>query len=280
MAKFDNIIIVSDIDETFLGKRGRMVSENLEAIEYFKKNGGSFTVATGREDYLILSSIPNIHEIVNIPIIGCNGAYICDMNDRSIKYEVFLDYEKVKPIIDKCAELEPDLWMRVSSDGKMYCTIAPNIGGNWYTVFGDRLFVGDIHKESDTARWHKILFEGTVEKVNHIREYFDTLPDDVPFEFIYAHPTVLEIMPKDGTKGMMLQKLKEVIGKPDATMFTVGDYENDEQMLRMADRCATPLNGMDYLKEIPGILVLCDNDTGAIADLIGRIEKEIDSGNL
>lgn len=278
MAKFDNIIIVSDIDETFLGKKGRMVPENLEAIEYFKKNGGSFTVATGREDYLILSSIPNIHEIVNIPIIGCNGAYICDMNDRSIKYEVFLDYEKVAPIINHCCEIEPELWMRVSSDGKMYCKFLPKGNGdNWYRIFTDRIVMGDIHTTSDTSRWHKILFEGTKEQVDHIREYFDSLPKDLPFEFIYAHPTVLEIMPKNGTKGMMLKKLKEVVGKPNATIFTVGDYENDEQMLKMADRCATPLNGMDYLKEIPGILVLCDNDTGAIADLIGRIEKETDN---
>ena len=276
MAKFDNIIIVSDIDETFLGKKGRMVPENLEAIEYFKKNGGSFTVATGREDYLILNSIPDIDRIVNIPIIGCNGAYICDMNDRTIKYEVFIDYEKVKPIIDKTAEIEPDLWMRVSSDGKMYSTIAPSGLGGWYKHFEDRIVVGDIHKNSDTNRWHKILYEGTPEQVRRIREYLDTLDKNLPFEFIYAHSTVLEIMPKNGTKGVMLNKLKEVIGKPEATVFTVGDYENDEQMLRMADRCATPVNGMDYLKEIPGIMVLCDNDAGAIADLIGRIEKEID----
>ncbi len=278
MAKFDNIIIVSDIDETFLGKKGRMVPENLEAIEYFKNNGGSFTVATGREDYLILSSIPNINEIVNIPIIGCNGAYICDMNDRSIKYEVFLDYEKIKPIIEKTAEMEPNLWMRVSSDGKMYCTIEPNVGDKWYKIFGDRIVVGDIHTTSNTARWHKILFEGAKEQVSHIREYFDTLAADLPFEFVYAHPTVLEIMPKNGTKGMMLNNLKKVVGKPNVTIFAVGDYENDEQMLRMADRCATPMNGMDYLKEIPGIMVLCDNDAGAISDLIGRIEKEIDGG--
>lgn len=276
MAKFDNVVIVSDIDGTFLGKKGRMVPENLEAIEYFKRNGGSFTVATGREDYLILSSIPNIHEIVNIPVIGCNGSYICDMNDMSVKYEVFLDYEKVKPIIEKCAEIEPDLWMRVSSDGKMYSCIEPNVSDKWYSVFYDRIVVGNIHSESNTDRWHKILFEGDPEKVANIRKYLDTLDKELPFEYIYAHSTVLEIMPRNGTKGVMLSKLKEVIGKPDATVFTVGDYENDEQMLRMADRCATPANGMDYLKEIPGIMVLCNNDDGAIADLIERIEKEID----
>lgn len=277
MAKFDNIIIVSDIDETFLGNGGRIVSENISAIEYFKQNGGSFTFATGREEYLIYSSIPNINEIVNIPIIGCNGAYIYDISAKSIKYEVFLDYDRIKNIIHHAAKIEPELWMRVSSQEKMYCSFFPNNDANWYKIFSDRIVVGDIHTASDTSKWHKVLFEGTQEQVMHIRTYLDTLDKNLPFEFIYAHPNVLEIMPKNGTKGMMLKKLKEIIERKDATVFAVGDYENDEQMLRMADRCATPENGMDYLKKIPGIMVLCDNDSGAIADLINKIEKEIDN---
>ena len=48
MKKFENYIIVSDIDGTFLGKEGRMVPRNLEAIEYFKSEGGIFTFITGR----------------------------------------------------------------------------------------------------------------------------------------------------------------------------------------------------------------------------------------
>lgn len=277
MAKFDNIIIVSDIDETFLGTGGKIIPENLSAIEYFKQNGGSFTFATGREEYLIYSSIPNINEIVNIPIIGCNGAYIYDMGDRSIKNEVFLDYDRIKNIIRNTVRIEPELWMRVSSQGKMYCSFFPKGDDNWYKIFSDRIIVGDIHTASDTSKWHKVLFEGTQEQVSHIRAYLDTLGNSLPFEFIYAHPTVLEIMPKNGTKGMMLKKLKEIIGKKDATVFAVGDYENDEQMLRMADRCATPANGMEYLKRIPGIMVLCDNNNGAIADLITKIEEEINN---
>ena len=35
MGKFENIIIVSDVDGTFLGKDSRMVPENLEAIASF-----------------------------------------------------------------------------------------------------------------------------------------------------------------------------------------------------------------------------------------------------
>ncbi len=278
MGKFDNIVIVSDLDETFLGDGSRIVPRNLEAIEYFKANGGSFTVATGREDYLILHNIPDIADICNVPVIACNGAYICDMKTCEIKHEVFLDYEKVKPIIEHTAKIAPDVWMRVSSDGMIYSAKDPVLSGAWYKTFSERMRTVDLHTETNTKRWHKIVFEGEVEKVNLIREYFDTLETD-DFEFIFAHPTVLEIMSKIGTKGRMLNKLKEVIGKPDCTVFAVGDYENDRQMLLMCDRSATPVNGLDSLKSIPGIMVLCDHDEGAIADLIYKIEAEIDSKN-
>ena len=78
MGKFDNIIIVSDIDGTFLGKGSRMVDRNLEAIRYFQREGGCFTIATGREIMNIPSVIPCIAEICNIPVIACNGACIWD----------------------------------------------------------------------------------------------------------------------------------------------------------------------------------------------------------
>jgi len=71
MGKFDGIIIVSDIDGTFLGRNGRLVPENLRAIEYFQKEGGSFTVATGREHFLVPPSIPDLDRICNIPMIAC-----------------------------------------------------------------------------------------------------------------------------------------------------------------------------------------------------------------
>ena len=57
-------------------------------------------------------------------------------------------------------------------------------------------------------------------------------------------------------------------------IYAIGDYENDEIMLRSADRSATPSNGLDSLKKIPNIIVVGTNDGGAIADLIEIAEKE------
>ena len=47
MGIFDKAILISDIDGTLLHD-GIIPDANIDAIEYFKKEGGLFTVATGR----------------------------------------------------------------------------------------------------------------------------------------------------------------------------------------------------------------------------------------
>ena len=56
------------------------------------------------------------------------------------------------------------------------------------------------------------------------------------------------------------------------TLYAVGDYENDLEMLRASDVAVCPSNALDKIKDICD-LCLCDNDTGVIADLIEYIDK-------
>ncbi len=70
MKKFENMLIVTDLDGTFLSSKDTLVERNLRAIEYFKQNGGHFTVASGRVFEHIIGAIPNIRELVNAPVIS------------------------------------------------------------------------------------------------------------------------------------------------------------------------------------------------------------------
>ncbi len=90
---------------------------------------------------------------------------------------------------------------------------------------------------------------------------------------LYAIPEILEMQSVRGTKGAMLAPLKRLIGRPDARLYAIGDYENDVEMLEKADFRATPANGLDRLKQMPGMIQVCHHDEGAIADLIRHIEK-------
>lgn len=44
MGIFDGILILSDFDGTFAGEGGRIIDRNILAIEYFRANGGHFSV--------------------------------------------------------------------------------------------------------------------------------------------------------------------------------------------------------------------------------------------
>ena len=76
MGKFDGILICTDLDGTLLKKDKTISKENLDAIEYFKKEGGVFTFVTGRSS----STIRDMYNAVkpNIPFGCMNGGGVYD----------------------------------------------------------------------------------------------------------------------------------------------------------------------------------------------------------
>ena len=81
MKKFENIIIASDLDGTFLSSERTEVARNIEKIKYFTENGGIFTISTGRIFPHILAAAPNAREYVNAPVVSCNGMSLYDRNE-------------------------------------------------------------------------------------------------------------------------------------------------------------------------------------------------------
>ena len=71
MNRFEGFVIVSDFDGTLTGSDGKIPEKNIEAIEYFVKHGGKFTVSTGR-------TYKGFHNysagLINAPVLLGNGA--------------------------------------------------------------------------------------------------------------------------------------------------------------------------------------------------------------
>lgn len=272
MGKFDNIIIVSDIDGTLLGKEGRIVPRNTEAIEYFKANGGTFTVATGREQFLITHTLPDIGKLCNAPVIACNGAYIYDFSRNEVVYEVFLDDDEAYPLIKKIRSSFPEASLKISCDDIFYFEKQFRCAMYDLQAFPDRVKFMPLD-ETPRGRWHKVLCDGEPDEISRINELMLSFPSE-NYEILLAHPRTVEIQPTRGTKGAMLPKLKSICGKEEALLFAVGDYQNDIPMLEKADFSACPENAIDSVKQIKGIITLCNHDEGAIADLIDIIERK------
>ena len=270
MAKFSNILIVSDMDGTFFGEKGRIVPENVEAIKYFNNNGGRFTFITGRNHPAVMG-YSELAEIISAPIGFHNGAYIYDTAKKQVLCETFIPYPVA---LDVCKYLmslpdEIDFTLRCAFsfhkiDGK---------NSNDYKLFTKRYDCCSIigYNDLKETKVNKIVFSGNVEKIAPVRSYIETAYAD-SLECTSAGTGYIEIMPKGVTKATVIPKLRALDGYENVKVFAIGDYENDVEMLKTADYGACPENALDAAKAAAKIHV-CHHDKGAVAHLIRVIEE-------
>ena len=274
MGEFDGIIIVSDIDGTLLGKNRRIVPENVEAIEYFKREGGLFTFATGRELMNFLTAIPHPEEICNAPVVLCNGACILDPLTGEVVHEEFLPEPEITRIADAARAQCPDIPFRISvRDGYL---------GEFFREKTRKTFGRMLHlfhevpyEQIEHGNWYKLGWDGEPEELKRVAEVLTSAAGDGCLVQL-AEDTILEVQSVKGTKGAALSYLKQHLNQENGTLYAIGDYENDYIMLSMADRRAIPKNGIDLLRTLPDVIEVCDHDEGAIAGLIEYIKADID----
>ena len=157
--KFKNIMIITDLDGTFYKAGGGLVERNLEAVKYFKKNGGLFTIASGRVPTVMGYDIEIFKSLTNVPAILCNGAYLYDFHTCERISEIEVNYDKAIEISRAVHEKIPDVTVRVS------------YGGNEY-----RLKDGDDFSNADGVC--RIVGENAPILKNWTRVSFDGNPDN------------------------------------------------------------------------------------------------------
>jgi len=259
---FDGILLVSDIDGTFLDEKKQLLKKNLDAVEYFKANGGMFTFATGR--YEKGEQIQEMKNYVNAPAICTNGACIYDFSIERVIHKQCLDGREIIETLYKIKE--------------KYSNI--NVITIRYTYEDDIVFINNNNKEEIlTYDWYKIVIIGDGDILDEIREYLTDIYGD-KYAYSKSESTLFEILDKDATKGTMIQYLHKYLNEKynrKLKLYAIGDYENDIPMLRYADFAACPDNALDIVKAECD-LVVCNQDDGSVADLIYKIEEEIRHG--
>lgn len=257
MNDFKGILIATDLDGTFVREDKSLVARNLDAVERFKAGGGLFTFATGRVIWSMTELIPSYRDIVNAPMILCNGASLFDPVARRDIYSDLLDKA------DTLAAL--GFIRREFPETRRFVYI-----GDDYTQ------VKDIDVADDSRGWHKLLVGCPEERMDALEA---SVRQRFPHEFSFSRSCsfLLELLPPGSTKGRMLRRLKEYYagcGVP-LTAYAVGDYDNDLDMLRLADVACCPENALESVKAACLITLRSCNE-GAIADLIERIASSSD----
>ncbi len=250
--KFKNILILSDFDGTFAGTKGRTVERNLEAIEYFKNNGGHFTMSTGRLPCMLNIVFPQFREVVNYPMILANGSILYDGKTDTALSELFYDGVQARiDLNDVIRKFDVIKFACYTDDGSLQTELTPD--------------------EAVGNRWRKAnLTYSSDEESLRARDYINEKYGD-RYACYRSSRCFTEVVGKDSGKGKRIPALREFCSEP-LLVCAIGDFENDIEMLQMADKAFCPSNAIGEVKNNCDHIV-CHHDEGAIADMIEIIER-------
>lgn len=280
--KFSDIVLATDLDGTFLTKDPDGRRRNLDAIQYFKENGGHFTFATGRYYTAIHGGTYfQCKELLNLPAVTGNGSCLYDYVKECAFEQRPISHELVKEIYFEMKRIASSAGLRtIIDDGVLYSDISNAVmeaDYAWLSQKGREILFLPIE------RWgEKTLYKLAIrDESRKIQRLFEALRERFAgrAEFSLSDDTILDVQALGVTKAFGLRRLCELCLDRPMTLVVAGDYLNDLEMMAAADLAFCPENAVDEVKAVCR-KTLCHHDRGVIAEVIGELETMIDEGEL
>lgn len=268
MKRFDGMLICTDLDGTLLRNDGTISKENIEAIEYFKQNGGYFSFVTGRMPFFV----SHIHNAINPNApFGCiNGGGLYDYNEKKYIWTAPMA-EGVNVLIEHIDKEFPNVGIQVNTFEHTYFCKENETMKYFRRITGLPNLVQNYNDITETVS--KIIFG--IEEEDEILAVEKSLrnhPLAQNFDFVRSERTLFEILPKGINKGVSVTKLAEYLNIDINKTIAIGDYNNDIPMFKAAkigisvkNACPDALKAADF--------VTVSNEEHAIAQLISDLEK-------
>lgn len=270
---FSGKTILTDMDGTLLNSQKKISEKTIRTIDYFRKNGGTFTIASGRlyKKIMMYADILNL----DVPIVASNGAVIYDTSSKKVVYEKAID-KKCLDLIDKIHNIFPNTGIEVASVDRVEF-IYPNDMVTKH--INDEDFYSDfpngeiVWKKADEINIPvtKIMFCDYPDQIERLSKTLPHLYSE--YDFFKTDEIYYEMVGHGTNKGWAVPKLKAILGERAKKLYTVGDNMNDVEMLKNSDMGICVKNANDDVKKIADFILPYTNDEDAIAHLIQMIEK-------
>ena len=271
MKQFEGVLICTDLDGTLLKNDKTISRENLEAIRYFKENGGFFTFVTGR----MPCAVSRVADAVqpNVPFGCINGGGLYDYQNHEYIWmqEMSRDVFELVAAADKSIEgigiwvdaLDVSYFYRENSATEHYkqASGTPNVTAHYRDI---KTPIGKIvFAHPDEARIAELI------------ALLAAHPRAAEFDFIRSEKLFYEILPKGIHKGVALSVLATHLGVDIARTVAIGDYDNDIGMLQTAGVGVAVANAAPAVRAVADYMTV-SNEEHAIA----RVIADIESGRL
>ena len=268
MRKFSGILFCTDLDGTLYRNDKTVSKENLDAIEYFKSQGGLFTFITGR----VPKTSAKVCDIIkpNAPYGCINGAGIYDPLLKEYLWTTSLSSDVAELVNDVSTQL-PQIGIQANLPNDVYFTKDNDAMVRFRLVTG----LPNVSKKIEDIKEPilKIVFAHEDEdQILNLEKFLNSHPKAEKFNFIRSERRLYEILPKGTSKGTLLLKLAELLGIDRRKTIAVGDYNNDISMIECAGVGFAVSNARDCVKAVADRITV-SNGENAIAAIIDELDK-------
>ncbi len=269
MKKFENILLITDIDGTIVDDVWEISSENIAAVNYFTENGGTFTYATGRQATVTKTMV---HQLMpTAPIICFNGAAIYDYSTESFLWSAPLVCDATDVVTDIMKNC-PDTGVEINAIDSIYLVRGAAGALDRYTRLVP-FFKTESSVENVSLPWFKVVFTMQDEYMSVVREFVQSRPYFEDFQFCQSASWLYELLPHNVNKGTALKELRKILGNK-YKIIAAGDNENDIELIKTADIGFAVKDGS------PLLLSQCKNITVSqkehvLADIIEKLDKNL-----
>ncbi|MFI3206510.1 MAG: HAD-IIB family hydrolase [Clostridia bacterium] len=262
MKKFEGIYLFSDIDGTLSSEKNNIPEKNLNAINYFIENGGTFSVATGRY-------FGDLDVLANIPINGLcilnNGASVYDYQNDKELFSLKMTDKTADIIIDYCQKSDDLGLVVINKNG--YTTAI--IDEKNRPIFHDRYPVDKI--ENLKKPYHKLLI--VVNNQNAKRVLLDLEKMNLTdASFVRTGEFSIEVLANNVSKGNAFLKICEMKNIENNKTFFVGDSFNDTELMRVAGFSGCVCESDPEVQKCADT-VMCSFSEGIVAKMVEHIES-------
>lgn len=265
MGKFDNVLILTDFDGTFANDMGIITEDNIEMISYFTKEGGLFSVSTGR-------TYQGFHhynsKYINAPVLLANGALAYDYEKNDFVFFDGLKEEGVDAVNKILAEF-PEITVEMYPFNETFAINLTDTSHRHFSSQGIDYKVCNSPSET-TLPWQKAMLACGETYPELVHKFMDEVTPEI--SYIKTTGEFIEVLAKDVDKGSGLLKMARALNVDKKDAYAVGDGLNDMEMIVAASKGFVPENGnKDVLNAAD--YVVRSNNNGAIANVIEILDR-------
>lgn len=272
MEDLSRVMLITDMDGSLLTDDKKINPVDLKAIKQFRNLGGIFTVATGRN----YQSASQYFEKLNIdcPVILYNGGMIFDVTHNQQVYVNELN-ECAEDVCMEILEEFPSVACEILTSKDIYVVRNNEFEqehNDYSRVTPKYCTLKDfISKVSQKEERIKMLFAMHSDIMPSLVRFIDSNGYGKYLDFVKSTDNYYEMLPKNCSKGTALKHYKKLLGLKDVIIVSVGDYNNDIEMLKNSHIGVAPNNALKNVKKSADFVTNHNNNTGAIAETIDYI---------